>query len=774
MAFQVSPGVSTAEIDLTTRTPIPSLSQGALCSIFKWGPLFEVVTVSSEDDMVERFGKPVGDNFQDWFTGANFLTYANTLRIVRTANTTNARNAVANGTSVLIRNDHEYQNTAALSGTGTEGRTWIAKHAGDIGNTFKTSICMATRANTQVQDNIVSLAPNTDVTLNGTFTIAAAGVCTSTTAAHGNAEQELEIGDIITNGSNVGIVTAIANSSEFTATTNAGSLLDTQGTTTITLVRKKRSAFEEPSSHMMGVLTVALSAPSTVSGTNSHFTKQLHVGDIITVNDGTGNVRRKVTAITNDTTLTVDQPYLLAFSDKTYSREWEFRSDFEKEPLTSDYAFKTTGSKNVNDEVHVILVDENGDWTGTKDVRGAPRVISKSVLETFPAVSVANGAISSTGESIFYKDYINDHSEYIRWGDHAGEGDQVSRTGTGGSSREINIEWGGTLATGNSASNNSFRGTFSASAQANGIVTQSFSGGNNGFNVSDADRIIGWKKLSDPNKTDISFVLSGEASDTLSTFLIQEVAENRKDCVAFISPASSDVVNNDGGEVTAIVDRRNQLPSSSYAVMDGNYKYMLDRFNGVFRYVPLNGDIAGLCAASDNINPYISPAGFNRGNVKNVTKLAFNPTQTERDDLYVKGVNPVVSFPGQGTVLFGDKTLLAKPSAFDRINVRRLFIILEKAIANAAQFSLFEFNDDFTRAQFVSTIEPFLRDVRSRRGIIDFKVICDGSNNPPAVVDRNEFRGDIFIKPSRSINFISLNFVAVASGVEFSEVVNAV
>ena len=773
MAFQVSPGVSTAEIDLTTRTPIPSLSQGALCSIFKWGPLHEVVTVSSEDDMVERFGKPTGDNFQDWFTGANFLTYANTLRIVRTANTDNARNAVANGTSVLIRNDQQYQNTASLSGAGTEGRTWIAKHAGDLGNTFKTSICMPTRANTQIQDNIVSLAPNTDISMNGTFTIGAAGVITATTAADGAVHQELEVGDIVTNGSNVGIVTAIANSSEFTATTNAGALLDTQGTGSITIVRKKRSAFEEPASHMMGVVTVATSAPQTVSGTNSHFTKQIHVGDIITINDGTGNVRRKVTQINSDNELIVDQPYILGFSDKTYSREWEFRSDFEKEPLTSDYAYKLTNNSNVNDEIHIILVDENGDWSGTKDVRGAPRVTQKSVLEIYPAVSVANGAISSTGESIFYKDYINDHSEYIRWGDHAGEGDAINRT-QGSDSVQVNLEWGATLATGNSASNNAFRGSFSASAQANGMITQSFSGGNNGFNVSDADRIIGWKKLADPNKTDISFVLSGESSDTLSTFLIQEIAESRKDCIAFISPNSADVVNNDGGEVTAIVDRRNQLPSSSYAVMDGNYKYMLDRFNGVFRYVPLNGDIAGLCAAADNINPYISPAGFNRGNVKNVTKLAFNPTQTERDDLYVKGVNPIVSFPGQGTVLFGDKTMLAKPSAFDRINVRRLFIILEKAIANAAQFSLFEFNDAFTRSQFVSTIEPFLRDVRSNRGILDFRVVCDSTNNPPAVVDRNEFRGDIFIKPSRSINFISLNFVAVASGVEFSEVVNAI
>jgi hypothetical protein len=773
MAFQVSPGVSTAEIDLTTRVPILSLSQGALCSIFKWGPLNEVVTVSSEDDMVERFGKPVGDNFQDWFTGANFLTYANTLRMVRTANTTNARNAVSNGTSILIQNDAQYQNTAALSGTGTDGRTWLAKHAGDLGNTFKTSLCMATRANTQVQDNIVSLAPNTDISMNGTFTLAAAGVITATTAADGAADAELEIGDIIVSGVNVGIVTAVTNNSSFVATTNAGSLIGTSGDTTVSLARKKRSAFEEPSSHMMGVITVSLSAPTTVSGTNSHFTKQIHIGDIITVNDGTGNIRRKVTAIASDNSLTVDQGYILAFSDKAYSREWEFRSDFEKEPLTSDYAYKTTGNKNVNDEVHVILVDENGDWTGTKDVRGASRVLSKSVLEAFPAVSVANGAISSTGESIYYKDYINDHSEYIRWGDHPGEGDAFSRTNGGGAVQQ-NIEWGGTLASGNTASNNSFRGTFSASAQANGMVTQSFSGGNNGFNVSDADRIIGWKKMSDANKVDISFVLSGEASNTLATFLIQEVAENRKDCVAFISPSTSDVVNDTGNEVTNVVARRNELPSSSYAVMDGNYKYMLDRFNGVFRYVPLNGDIAGLCASSDNINPYISPAGFNRGNVKNVTKLAFDPTQTERDDLYVKGVNPVVSFPGQGTILFGDKTLLAKPSAFDRINVRRLFIILEKAIANAAQFSLFEFNDEFTRAQFISQIEPFLRDVQAQRGITDFKVVCDESNNPPVVVDRNEFRGDIFIKPSRSINFISLNFVAVASGVEFSEVINAV
>ena len=772
MAFQVSPGVATAEIDLTTRVPIPSLSQAAMCMISKWGPLHEIVTVSSEDDLVEKFGKPDGDNFRNWLNGANFLTYANTLRVVRTANTSEANNAVSNGNAVLVRNDAEYQNTASLSGTGTSGRTWIAKHAGSLGNSLKTSVCVATRANTQVQDNIVSLASNADITLTGTFTVGSDKTVTATTASAGRVDEELEVGDVLINQttSEVAIVETVTNSSSFTASQNDASTM-TSGST-ISLTRLRRSAFIEGSRNMMGVID-GTAGGNTLSGTNTRFQLQLHVGDILTINDGTGDIRRKVTAIASDTSATVDETFTLSFSNKTYQREWEFRSDFDKEPLTSDYAYKTSGSKNVNDEIHVILVDEDGDWTGSKDVRGANRLVSKSVLERYSALSVANGAISSTGESIYYKDYVNDHSNYIRWGDHAGEGDAVTRTAEGGDNT-ICLSWGNTLGESNTAANNSFRGSFGALTQANGIITESFSGGNNGATVSDADYIIGWKEFQDPNKVDISFVLSGESSNTLSTFLIQEIAENRKDCVAFISPENADIVNQTGSEVTNINARRNSLPSSSYGVMDGNYKYMLDRFNGVFRYVPLNGDIAGLCASSDNINPYISPAGFNRGNVKNVTKLAFNPTRTNRDDLYVNGVNPIVSFPGQGTVLFGDKTLLAKPSAFDRINVRRLFIILEKAIANAAQFSLFEFNDEFTRSQFVSLVEPFLRDVQARRGIIDFKVVCDGSNNPPSVVDRNEFRGDIFIKPSRSINFISLNFVAVASGVEFSEVINAI
>ncbi len=270
---------------------------------------------------------------------------------------------------------------------------------------------------------------------------------------------------------------------------------------------------------------------------------------------------------------------------------------------------------------------------------------------------------------------------------------------------------------------------------------------------------------------DISLVVSGPANATVVTDLIS-MAETRKDCLVFVSPEKADVVDNAGSEVTDIKAYRETLTSTSYAVLDGNWKYQYDKYNDVYRWVPLNGDIAGLCARTDlERDPWFSPGGLNRGIIKNVIKLAWNPTKANRDDLYVKGINPVVSFQGEGVVLFGDKTLLSKPSAFDRINVRRLFIVLEKALARAARFSLFEFNDQFTRAQFVNLVEPYLRDVQGRRGIFDFRVVCDESNNTPEVIDRNEFVGDIYIKPARSINFIQLNFVAVRTGVSFDEVV---
>ena len=292
-----------------------------------------------------------------------------------------------------------------------------------------------------------------------------------------------------------------------------------------------------------------------------------------------------------------------------------------------------------------------------------------------------------------------------------------------------------------------------------------------------ADISAGYDFFKSAEDVDISLILQGKAlggtaDSGVAKYIIDNICEDRKDCVLFASPAYADVVNNIGGERDAIIAFRNALTNSSYAIMDSGYKYAYDKYNDVYRYVPLNGDIAGLAVRSDELrDAWFSPAGYNRGAIKNVVKLPYNPKKADRDILYQNDINPVVTFPGQGTILFGDKTLLGKPSAFDRLNVRRLFIVLEKAISTAAKFTLFEFNDSFTRSQFKNLVEPFLRDIQGRRGIQDFKVVCDETNNTGEVIDRNEFVGDIYIKPSRSINFIQLNFVAVRSGVEFSEIV---
>jgi phage tail sheath protein FI len=253
--------------------------------------------------------------------------------------------------------------------------------------------------------------------------------------------------------------------------------------------------------------------------------------------------------------------------------------------------------------------------------------------------------------------------------------------------------------------------------------------------------------------------------------LLKDIVDKRKDCVAFLSCPVKDGAGTDSQKLDKCLTYRTAIGSSSYVVIDSGYKYMYDIYNDKNRWVPLNADIAGLCARSDiNFDPWWSPAGLNRGQVRNVIKLAFQPRQAARDNLYKNNVNPVCTFTGEGTVLYGDKTAQTKPSAFDRINVRRLFIVLEKAIATAAKYSLFEFNDAFTRAQFRSLVEPFLRDVQARRGVIDFKVVCDEKNNTPEVIDGNRFVADIYIKPNRSINFIQLNFIATRTGVSFSEV----
>jgi hypothetical protein len=555
MAFQLSPGVLVTEKDLTNVVPAVSSSAGGYVGYFLWGPVNEIQTVSSENQLVREFGKPTSTTTVSFHTAANFLGYGNNLQLVRAVGTA-ARNAVSSGTAIAINNEDVY--TASYSsGEGNVG-TWAAKYPGAAGNSLRVGIA-----------------------------------------------------DALTFG------------------------------------------------------------------------------------------------------------------------EWSYVAQFDSAPGTSEYAanFGSTG-----DELHVIVVDEDGVFTGT----------AGTVLEKFPFVSKASDAKNSDGSSNYYKNVINTQSKYIWWMDHPAS----------------MSDWGSTAA-----------------------VAGAFVGLNSPENVSltvgvDAapaagDLQAGYDLFGNKELVDVSLLLTGGHAVAVAQHVIDNVALDRLDCVVFLSPPLAAVQNNAGDEADDIVTYRSSTlnRSTSYAVMDSGWKVQYDKYNDTYINIPLNADTAGLCARTDQTNdPWWSPAGFNRGAIKNCVKLLFSPNQTDRDTLYKNGINPVVSFPGQGVVLYGDKTLLAKPSAFDRINVRRLFIVLEKAIATAAKFQLFEFNDVFTRAQFKSLVEPFLRDVRGRRGIYDFRVVCDESNNTGEVIDRNEFVADIYIKPAKSINFIYLNFIATRTSVSFEEV----
>jgi phage tail sheath protein FI len=402
-----------------------------------------------------------------------------------------------------------------------------------------------------------------------------------------------------------------------------------------------------------------------------------------------------------------------------------YREFFDSPPGTSTWVAANHNSL-ANDEMHIAVIDEDGLFSGTPN----------TVIERFAYVSKATNAKDESGNSIYWKDVLYRSSRYVY--------------GFG----QNNETWGVAA-----NSTHAFEGE---------NLTISFARGTDGT-VTTGNVMNAYNQFASTENVDISLVMTGGYGEAVAEKVI-DIVSARRDAVGFISPSYANVTATD--PVAAVVNYREALPSTSYAVMDSNWKYMYDKYNDTYRWVPCNGDVAGLCARTDQErDPWFSPAGFNRGQLKNVIKLAYNPSQANRDELYKKGVNPIVSFPGEGVVLYGDKTLLAKPSAFDRINVRRLFIVLEKAIARAAKASLFELNDEFTRATFVNLVEPFLRTVQGRRGIYDFRVICDETNNTPEVIDRNEFIGDIYIKPARSINFIQLNFVAVRTGVAFDEIV---
>jgi hypothetical protein len=414
---------------------------------------------------------------------------------------------------------------------------------------------------------------------------------------------------------------------------------------------------------------------------------------------------------------------------------WQYKASFTSAPGTSAFVSASGGT---NDQMHIIVIDEDGLFSNGQ---------KGTVLEVFPFLSKAVDAVNDDGSPAYYRTVLRNQSKYIY---ALGPTDYANTSATWGSS----------------AAGTDFQGISVGATVSLGSGTSQ--------QTTDADISLGWDVLSNPDTVDVSLLVSGDASTTIQQKVI-DTAVARKDCVAFVSPPSTVIGSATPDSVVTTWASSTLGRASSYAVADSGWKYQFDKYNNVYRWIPLNGDIAGLCVNTDQVaDAWYSPAGATRGAIRNVVKLAWNPTQAQRDVIYSVGVNPVVSMPGMGTILYGDKTLLTQPSAFSRINVRRLFIVLEKAIAQASKFSLFELNDEFTRAQFIALVEPFLRDVKGRRGIYDYRVVCDTTNNTAQVIDANEFVGDIYIKPARSINYIRLNFIAVRSGVSFNEIVGAV
>ena len=675
MAFLVSPGIQVREFDLTTVVPAVATTEGAIAGAFSWGPIEERVLISSERELVNKFGEPTESNFETFFTAASFLAYGNQLYVSRAIDDT-ATNATANVgvvANTLVRNDDHYESLTF----GDTDLLYVAKYPGTRGNSLKISVCDSADA---YSNNHTNSDSDTSVALKFV-----------TGANTANLD--------ITNNVD-GFSTANSEMNTIRGKLNVGDLLEIGNTTIGTQF----------------IRIVDIGQPTRIGSSNTYTTSIQLSERLALIYDGSN------------------------FTMDTVKRRWGFFNLFDSAPGTSDYvAERNDLGEEANDELHVVVIDEDGSITGEK----------RAVLERFSNLSRATDAKTLEGSTNYYKTVLNNQSEWVWWANDRSGAASTTAINLSPSTNEDPLYLSFTQGSGEGDESTISLGALQRSADF----------------------------FRDPEKVDISIIMQGKArggtNGTLfANYLIDNIAERRLDCVVTISPDRADVVNNRIDPLNDVDTFRNTLRSSSYGIMDSGYKYMYDKYNDVFRHVPLNGDIAGLMVRTDNQRePWYSPAGFNRGEIKNIVRLAYNPDQADRDVLYRSDINPVVKFKNQGNILFGDKTLLGKPSAFSRINVRRLFIVLEKAISTAAKFTLFELNDEFTRAQFVSMVEPFLRTVQGRRGITDFRVVCDETNNTPEIIDRNEFVGDIYIKPARSINFIRLNFVAVKTGVAFEEVV---
>ena len=728
---QLSPGVITREVDLTVgRADNVLANVGAIAGPFSIGPVEESVDIVTEQQLINTFGKPISTDsqYEYWMSASSYLSYGGVLKVARvdgsTLNNGNAGVGAASTTTAKIKNFDDYNSNWAGDAVNF---TYAAKNPGTWANNLKVctidDLADQTIGITTTDLSSMGAVLGYGVTTNLNGTLAGSGTTSNFT------------------GYLKGIITGVATDS-----TNGASTID------VKIVSRVSGAGTETA------ISYAEASPLASFETNStlYFVNNSGINTGLSA-DNLG-IAGTVTDWYNNQTLGLTNSTI-------------FWKQIAPKPITNQFS-ATRNSK--NDAMHIVAVDDNGSITG----------VQGNILEKHISISKASDSVSAVNspQKIFYKNYLANFSEYVYAGRNpSAAGDAYHGTvptATGFSSGFTPVS------TANGLWGQATQGVTFSSV---GNVTYTFAGGvdysaSGGMNATLADLVTAYDLFSNKDEISVDFLINGpglgseDESQAKANKLIS-IAESRQDCVAVISPYKASVVDitNTSTQTNNIVKFFAPLTSSSYAVFDSGYKYTYDRFNNLFRYIPCNADIAGLMVRTDIEQfPWYSPAGQARGTLNNAIKLAYNPSKAQRDTLYESRINSIINQPGSGVILFGDKTALSFASAFDRINVRRLFLTVEKALERVAQAQLFEFNDQITRANFVNVVEPYLRDVQAKRGLFDFRVICDESNNTPEVVDNNEFRADIFLKPTKSINYVTLTFVATRTGVSFEEVTGRV
>ena len=754
MAFLVSPGVQVQEKDLSNVVPAVATSIGGYAGEFRWGPVGEVVQVSSEVELANIFGKPTAPYARSFLTAASFLKYGNTLKVSRAAGTNSvpSRNAVAtyfvganndllvpySGSAVTIGNGSDYSaSTSALSNA-----SFVARYPGQLGASIGVYVVTAysTGSSSEVNPfNGATLAVANQFDSQPTYSSNNPVIVKATTGSG----TQLTIAGNDNGGITAGmfVVGKGINPSTYIASVSASSAVTTSSPSTI-------SSGSIQFTIGLNVFT-ATSLGITVGTVITASSSGIPAGTTVTQVSGGDQSASCFIRISTATTASISSGSTLSFT--------KYGKVNLSQSVTAAYSASTLTFFEP-DQIHVAVIDLDGGLSGTPG----------TILEKWSNLSLFADGKRDDGTNVYYKEFINRNSSYVWVNTLANECPNADTTVTSTAST-LTVATASLNALAHICGNRNLPIGNVAAAAAYGKDGGSIDGGS-------WDTTSAIDYLADAETIDVSLLFGSDIGDEngLSTTenLLQSTANTRRDCIAFISaPLTVADKTTSSAKLTAVLNKFKYAIHDSYQVFDSGPLYVYNKYQDNYIWIPACGHVAGLCAYTENVaDAWWSPAGYNRGNLKGVTKIAFNPDQSERDALYKENINSIVAFPGQGILLFGDKTGQSKPSAFDRINVRRLFIVLEKAIATAAKYQLFEFNDQFTQAMFRSMTEPFLRDIKGRRGIMDFLVVCDSTNNTPAVVDANQFVADIYVKPARSINFITLNFIATRTGVSFSEI----